>query len=165
MTDYWTGRRAHEERINSFPNYTQTIKDDDGNEYTMHFIALFSENSNAIPIAFYHGWPGSFLEFLSMLDLIKKQYSAKDLPYHIIVPSMPGYAFSSGPPVDKDFELADAVRLCNNLMQSLGFADGYIAQGGDLGSFISKSSARTHDSCKGLRYPAALSSMHLANTT
>jgi len=114
----------------------------------MHFVALFSDQEDAIPIAFYHGWPGSFLEFLDLLDLIKSKYSAADLPYHIIVPSLPGYGYSSGPPIDKNATIPDMPRICNKLMDSLGFGSGYIAQGGDLGSFVSRQSAERFDSCK-----------------
>jgi len=52
-------RRKHEERINSYPNYTMPVKDEAGTEYTIHFIALFSEKEDAIPLVFYHGWPGT----------------------------------------------------------------------------------------------------------
>ncbi|KAF2156654.1 putative hydrolases or acyltransferase, partial [Myriangium duriaei CBS 260.36] len=149
--DHWANKfdwRATEKRINSFPNYTVPIKDDDGSEYTMHFIALFSDNENAIPLIFYHGWPGSFLEFLDMLDHIKKQYSPDKLPYHIIVPSLPGYTFSSGPPTNKDASRIEMTRVCFKLVHQLGFEDGYIAQGGDLGSFVSRQSAQEDPACK-----------------
>lgn len=141
-------RRKTEDNINSFPNFTLPIKDDDGFEFNMHFVALFSEREDAIPIAFYHGWPGSFLEFLPMMNLIKKKYSAADLPYHIIAPSLPGYAFSSGPPTDKDFNGIDMPRITNKLMHALGFGSGYITQGGDLGSMVARQSAVRFPECK-----------------
>lgn len=114
----------------------------------MHFIALFSEKEDAIPIGFFHGWPGSFLEFLDMLDVIKNKYSPSDLPYHIVVPSLPGYGYSSGPPVEKNADVADMSRICHKLMVALGFESGYVAQGGDLGSFVAKQLAGTYDACK-----------------
>ncbi|KAF1364447.1 hypothetical protein EJ07DRAFT_172462 [Lizonia empirigonia] len=54
------GRRVsiEEGRINSLPNFKTAIKDNDGNSYEIHFVALFSSKPNAIPIAFLHGWPG-----------------------------------------------------------------------------------------------------------
>ncbi|GAM88923.1 hypothetical protein ANO11243_069570 [Dothideomycetidae sp. 11243] len=149
--DHWESKfdwRATEKRINSFPNYTLPIRDDDGSEYTMHFIALYSEKEDAIPIAFYHGWPGSFLEFLDLLDLIKQKYTPENLPYHIIVPSLPGYTFSSGPPLNKDCSRIEMARVCQKLMHQLGFSDGYIAQGGDLGSFVARQSAQQDAACK-----------------
>ncbi|KAF7846051.1 hypothetical protein BT93_L5425, partial [Corymbia citriodora subsp. variegata] len=141
--------REHEKYINSFPNYTVPIKDDEGYEFTIHFAALFSEKEDAIPIAFYHGWPGSFLEFLPMMDHIRKTYSPKDLPYHIIVPSLPGYTYSSGPPTDRNYTIDDAPIIMNKLMCEIGFESGYLAQGGDLGSSVARFSAVRFDACKG----------------
>ncbi|SMR46042.1 unnamed protein product [Zymoseptoria tritici ST99CH_1A5] len=151
--DEWLNKfdwRKHENYINSFPNYTATVRDDAGHELTIHFTALFSQKSDAIPLAFYHGWPGSFLEFHQILELLKKKYSPEDLPYHVIVPSIPGYAYSSGPPLDFDFSLENAAEALNNLMVGLGFGSGYIAQGGDLGSMISRYQAAKLESCKGM---------------
>ncbi|CAK4034020.1 epoxide hydrolase [Lecanosticta acicola] len=151
--DHWLNKfdwRKHEDHINSFPNYTAQVKDDVGYDLDIHFVALFSEKQDAIPIALYHGWPGSFLEFLQILELLKSKYSPKDLPYHVIVPSIPGYAYSSGPPLDYDYSIEDAADALNNLMVGLGFGSGYIAQGGDLGSFVSRHQAATKDSCKGM---------------
>jgi len=88
------------------------------------------------------------LEFLDMLDVIKNKYSPSELPYHIIVPSLPGYGYSSGPPIEKNADVADMSRICHELMVALGFGSGYIAQGGDLGSFVAKQLAGTYDACK-----------------
>jgi microsomal epoxide hydrolase len=71
------------------------------------------------------------------------------LRYHFIVPSLPGYAFSSPPPVDKEFSYPDIAHLFNGLMVGLGF-NAYIAQGGDLGSYISRKLAEKYDECKGV---------------
>jgi microsomal epoxide hydrolase len=93
--DYWLNTydwRAQEKHINSFENFKMKI-----DEIDLHFVALFSEKKDAIPIVFMHGWPGSFIEFLPMMDIIRKQYEKKDLPYHIIVPSLPGYTLSAPP--------------------------------------------------------------------
>lgn len=142
--------RAHEKRINSFPNFTADIKDDLGNTLTIHFVALFSKNPDAIPIALFHGWPGSFLEFLQILDLAKEKYSPQDLPYHLVAPSIPGYAYSSGPPLHDDYSIEDAAAALNNLMIGLGFGNGYLAQGGDLGSTVSRHLAANFKVCKGM---------------
>ncbi|KAH7032121.1 Alpha/Beta hydrolase protein [Macrophomina phaseolina] len=144
--------RASEAYINSFPNFTLPVTDDDGRTYTIHFVALFSTNPLAIPIAFFHGWPGSFLEFLPMLELIKNKFPSPDqLPYHIIVPSLPGFAFSDPPPKDKDWTIHDSARLLHKVLESLGFGEnGYVAQGGDLGSFVSRSLASRYDACKAM---------------
>ena len=72
---------------------------------TVHFLALFSRLKTAVPTLMLHGWPGSFLEFLEILRLLTRKYTASTLPYHIVVPSLPGYAFSSPPPLNQDFRL------------------------------------------------------------
>ena len=142
--------RKNEDRINSFPNFKASVKDAEGNAIELQFLALFSEKPDAIPIAFFHGWPGSICEFLDILDILKKQHSSKDLPYHIIVPSLPGYAYSSGPPVDTDYGIGIAAGALHNLMVGLGFSAGYLVQGGDLGSFMSRIIVMSYDACKGM---------------
>jgi microsomal epoxide hydrolase len=141
-------RRTCEERINSFPNYKIPVQDNDGKAYDIHFIALFSEKVDAVPVILLHGWPGSFLEFLDILSLMAAQYTPENLPYHLIVPSLPGYAYSASPPLDKDFRIEDVARLMNHLMLNLGFRGGYVAQGGDIGSKVGRVMAAEHEACK-----------------
>lgn len=93
---------------------------------------------------------GSFLEFLPILSLLSARYTASDLPYHLVVPSLPGYAFSSPPPLDRDFRLEDIARLFNKLMIGLGFESGYVVQGGDVGSKVARVMAAEQANCKGL---------------
>ncbi|TFY57289.1 hypothetical protein EVJ58_g7107 [Rhodofomes roseus] len=142
--------RATEQHINSFPNFTLPVKDDDGRVYSIHFVALFSTNPAAVPVAFFHGWPGSFLEFLPMLELLKRKYQTPEqLPYHFIVPSLPGFAFSDRPPKDKDWTTHDSARLMHRLLEGLGFGEtGYVVQGGDIGSLICRSLASRYEACK-----------------
>lgn len=142
--------RKHEDQINSFPNFKTSVKDAEDNTIEVQFLALFSEKPDAIPIAFFHGWPGSICEFLDLLSLLRKKYSPKDLPYHVIVPSLPGYAYSSGPPLGTDYAIDIAASAMNNLMVGLGFGSGYLVQGGDLGSFVSRILAMGYDACKGM---------------
>ena len=144
-------RRQEEAHINSFPNFKTKITDDDVGVFDVHFAALFSSNPSAIPIAFLHGWPGSFLEFVPLLDILKKKYSPETLPYHIIVPSLPGFALSSDPPLNKDWKLADTGRIIHKLLLSLGFGStGYLVQGGDIGAMTSRVIAATYAECKGM---------------
>ena len=91
---------------------------------------------------------GSFLEFLPILDHYRNTYQASNLPYHLLVPSLPGYTFSSPPPLDKDFRLEDIARIVDKLAVGLGFGDGYVVQGGDLGSKVARF-LDVHPSCKG----------------
>lgn len=145
------GRRKQEEYINSFPHYKADIVDDDGRIYSIHFAALFSEKKSAIPTTRLHGWPASFQEFLPVLDLLRKKYSPQDLPYHIIVPSLPGYTLSSPPPLDRPWKIADSARIMHKLMLNLGFGDGgYVVQGGDIGAAVGRTMAATYPECKAL---------------
>jgi microsomal epoxide hydrolase len=113
-----TCRRAVETEINSFPNYHLPIPYA-GSSFDIHFVALFSERKDAVPILMLHGWPGSFLEFLPILRLLTNKYTPSTLPYHIVVPSLPGYAYSSPPPHDADFRLEDVCQVLDELMVQL----------------------------------------------
>ncbi|KAE8349384.1 alpha/beta-hydrolase [Aspergillus coremiiformis] len=135
--------RSVERHINGFPQYIYEIEGLD-----IHFVALFSERQDAIPIVFIHGWPGNFLEFLPILSLIREKYTPATSPYHFIVPSLPGYTFSSGPPLDRDFGTEDVAHVVNQVMVNLGFESGYVAQGGDIGAKIGRILAVDHDACK-----------------
>lgn len=143
---YWeTGYdwRKTEDRINKFPNFTVKVEDID-----VHFLALFSKKQGAVPLLLLHGWPGSFLEFLSACEILTKKYTPDDLPFHVIVPSLPGYGYSSGPPLDRDYTVEDMSRVMDALMVGLGFGSGYVSQGGDIGSFITRVLGAKYDTCK-----------------
>ncbi|KAF7365286.1 putative epoxide hydrolase [Mycena venus] len=142
----WRKIEAH---INAFPQYKIPITNTDGASYNIHFLALFSEKPDAVPIMMLHGWPGSFLEFLPILGILSTRYTSATLPYHIIVPSLPGYAFSDPPPLDRNFNLQDVARLLNSLMAQLGF-DQYVVQGGDIGSQTARILVAEHANCKAI---------------
>lgn len=93
---------------------------------------------------------GSFMEFLPILKLCGDKYSPETLPYHVIVPSLPGYTLSTGPPLDGDFELSDVARIINRLMVNLGFGNGYIAQGGDIGSMVCQVLGAMYKECRAI---------------
>lgn len=67
----------------------------------------------------------------------------------MIVPSLPGYGFSSGLPLDRDFTLLDVAHILDSFMGELGFGSGYIVQGGDVGSKVARILATEYESCKG----------------
>ncbi|KAJ5711694.1 hypothetical protein N7488_005850 [Penicillium malachiteum] len=147
MRDLWLRSykwKASKNRINSFPQWTTEIEG-----ITIHFLGLFSEKKDAIPILLIHGWPGSFLEFLPILELFRIEYTPSTLPYHLVVPSLPGYTFSSGPPLDRNFGTQDIARVLDQLMRNIGFESGYVAQGGDIGSRIARELVVDYESCKG----------------
>ncbi|KAF2450600.1 epoxide hydrolase-like protein [Karstenula rhodostoma CBS 690.94] len=145
--DHWLNKydwRAQESHINSFPNYKTTI-----DEIDVHFVALFSQKKDATPILFMHGWPGSFIEFLPMLELLRKKFEGKELPYHIVIPSLPGYTLSSGGPLDREWTKKDSAAVMEKLMRGLGF-DKYFVQGGDVGSFLCRIMADEYESVAGV---------------
>ncbi|OJD11250.1 hypothetical protein ACJ73_09579, partial [Blastomyces percursus] len=152
---YWEEEfdwRKNEEYINSFPNFMATINlPAVGNEdFKIHFVALFSQKADAIPVAILHGWPGSFLEYLPLLTLMKEKYTPQTLPYHLIVPSLPGYAFSSTPPLTRNFDQNDVAKIMHQLMVDLGFeSPGYLVQGGDIGSMVARRMSEFYEACKG----------------
>ncbi|KAL1867875.1 hypothetical protein Daus18300_006150 [Diaporthe australafricana] len=136
----------YQEQINGIPNFKVPVEDE-GVTYDVHFAGLFSQKKDATPLLLSHGWPGSFLEFLPILQKVQKQYAADpaSLPYHLIVPSLPGYGFSNIP-VTVDMNMVIVSRVLNKLMVKLGFKQ-YIAQGGDVGSMITKTVTEEYDEC------------------
>jgi microsomal epoxide hydrolase len=84
-----------------------------------------------------------------VLELIKAQYEKKNLPYHIIVPSLPGYTLSAGLPTDRNWTMEASAHIIHQLMTNLGF-EKYLAQGGDVGSLEALLLAHHHDACIGI---------------
>ncbi|KAK3678759.1 hypothetical protein LTR78_001212 [Recurvomyces mirabilis] len=156
--DHWLNKydwRKTEDRINKLPNYTVGIEDV-GFDFQVHFMALFSKKADAVPLTLLHGWPGSFLEFLSTVEVLKEKYTPETLPFHVIVPSLPGYGYSNGPPLDKDFDCEGIARVMDKLMVGLGFGKGYVTQGGDIGSFVSRILGVSHEACKAVHLNLAI---------
>ncbi|KDE08491.1 hypothetical protein MVLG_01271 [Microbotryum lychnidis-dioicae p1A1 Lamole] len=141
--------RKREAKINEIPQYKVDIEDDQGTVHAVHFAALFSTNPNAEPIALFHGWPGSFLEFIPILTDLKTRYASDPsaLPFHVIVPSLIGYTFTSGPPTDRDYDIIECSKVMDKLLVGLG-CSGYIAQGGDIGSWVSRYLGVKSDNCR-----------------
>ncbi|KAF5573293.1 epoxide hydrolase [Fusarium pseudoanthophilum] len=97
---------------------------------TIHFIHQKSHNPKAIPLVLNHGWPGSFLEFIPLLEKLKDDF-------HLIIPSLPGFAFSSAPP--PTWTVDDTARLFNTLMTKVLGYPKYAAYGTDWGSCVAYS--------------------------
>jgi pimeloyl-ACP methyl ester carboxylesterase len=100
----------------------------------VHFVQEISKNSDAIPIILLHGWPGSFLEMVPLIDLLTQPQPHANTTFDIIIPSLPGFGFSSAPP--KGWNNQDTARIFNTLMtQVLGY-DRYAVHGTDWGSEV-----------------------------
>jgi pimeloyl-ACP methyl ester carboxylesterase len=146
MTDYdW---RRCEAKLNALPQFTIAI---DGVD--IHFIHVRSEHDDALPLIVNHGWPGSIIEQLKIIDPLVKPTahdgSASDA-FHVVVPSMPGYGFS-GKPTSTGWGPERMGRAWSELMTRLGYTR-YVAQGGDWGAFVVDQ--------MGLQAPAGLLAIH-----
>ncbi|WP_203982123.1 epoxide hydrolase family protein [Sphaerisporangium rufum] len=126
--------RAHEARINAFPQFVTTI---DGQD--IHFLHVRSPEPDALPLVLTHGWPGSIVEFLDVIRPLADPRSCGADPadaFHLVIPSLPGYGFS-GPLREGGWELRRIARAWAVLMDRLGYRR-YGAQGGDWGSGVSR---------------------------
>ena len=129
-TDYdW---RKCETKLNALPQFVTEI---DGLD--IHFIHVRSRHENALPLVVTHGWPGSIIEQMKIIDpLINPTAygaSASDA-FHVVIPSMPGYGFSEKP-TSTGWGPERMGRAWAELMNRLGYAH-YVAQGGDWGAFV-----------------------------
>ncbi|KAK3339739.1 Alpha/Beta hydrolase protein [Lasiosphaeria hispida] len=143
--------RAHEDRLNTFAHFQTAVPlSRSATSLNIHFVVLFSRHPLATPLVLLHGWPGSFLEFLPLLALLRAKYpDPAGLPYHVIVPSLPGFAFSDAFPADQHHGNEDVAQVLDHLMtRTLGFG-GYAAQGGDVGSRVGRIMAARHEGCVG----------------
>ena len=134
-TDYdW---RKVEARLNALPQFVTEI---DGLD--IHFIHVRSKDENALPMIVTHGWPGSIIEQLKIIDPLTNPTahgaSASDA-FHVVIPSLPGYGFS-GKPTAPGWTPDRIARAWATLMQRLGYTK-FVAQGGDWGNAISETMA------------------------
>src|SRR5262249_10095514 len=132
---YWRDRfdwRAQEHALNRFEQFTTTI---DG--LTIHFIHRRSKEPNALPLLITHGWPGSFVEFTKVIEPLTDPVGhggrAEDA-FDVVVPSLPGFAFS-GKPRERGFDPTRMAAIEASLMARLGYRR-YGVQGGDWGSIV-----------------------------
>src|SRR5215831_5093910 len=137
MADYWLNHydwRAQERALNAYPHYSVEI-----DSFRIHYMHSRSKYPNAMPLIITHGWPGSFLEFLKVAPMLAD--SASD-PFHVVVPSLPGYGFS-GRPFSPGMNTFRTAELWVRLMRELGYGR-FVAQGGDIGANVSSVMAWKH---------------------
>jgi epoxide hydrolase len=131
LAEYWfTGYdwRAHEARLNQFPQFTTSIGGMD-----LHFLHVRSPEPDALPLILTHGWPNSFVEFVDLVDLLTEQ------AFHVVVPSVPGFGFSDAPKTP--FDAAKVAGMWTELMRRLGY-DRYGVEGGDFGAYVAPEVAK-----------------------
>ena len=135
ISKYWVSEfdwRKHEKEINKFPNFITKVDDID-----IHFIQEKGSGSKRMPLLISHGWPGTIVEFLHIIEKLAhpERFGGKEEDaFDVIVPSLPGFGFSSRPP--RSIGPRKMADLFNNLMtKELGYKN-YLAQGGDWGGAI-----------------------------
>ena len=135
ISKYWVSEfdwRKHEREINKFPNFITKVDDID-----IHFIHEKGSGSKPMPLLISHGWPGTIVEFLHIIEKLAhpERFDGKEEDaFDVIAPSLPGFGFSGRPsrPIGPR-KMAD---IFNNLMtKKLGYKN-YLAQGGDWGGAI-----------------------------
>ena len=147
-TDYdW---RKAEAKLNAYPQFMTTI---DGLD--IHFIHVRSRHPNALPVIITHGWPGSVLEQLKVIEPLTDPTAhggrAEDA-FDVVIPSMPGYGFSGTADGARAGDPDRIARAWAELMKRLGYTR-YVAQGGDWGAPVSSAMAR--------QAPAGLLGIHI----
>jgi pimeloyl-ACP methyl ester carboxylesterase len=151
LARYWATEydwRKCEATLNALPQFITEI---DGLD--IHFIHVRSQHDDALPIVINHGWPGSVIEQLKIIDPLVNPTAHGASPsdaFHVVIPSMPGYGFS-GKPTSVGWGPERMGRAWAVLMDRLGYRR-YVAQGGDWGAFVVDQ--------MGLQAPAGLLGIH-----
>ncbi len=146
-TDYdW--RRA-EAKLNALPQFITEI---DGLD--IHFIHVRSRHEDALPLIVTHGWPGSVLELLKVIEPLTDPTAhggAAQDAFHLVIPSLPGYGFSARPQ-SAGWNPDRIAHAWDELMKRLGYTS-YVAQGGDWGAVVTEAMGR--------QAPAGLTGIHV----
>jgi pimeloyl-ACP methyl ester carboxylesterase len=146
---YWATEydwRKHEARINAYPQFVTEI---DGVD--VHFLHVRSPQADAFPLVLTHGWPGTFLEYLPVIDALTDPQDGSQA-FHLVIPSIPGFGFS-GPTRAAGWDMRRIAAAWVSLMDRLGYTR-YGAAGSDGGSMISP--------IMGALAPAAVAAVHVA---
>src|SRR6185369_17212380 len=135
LARYWETAydwRKCEAKLKALPQFVTEI---DGLD--IHFIHVRSEHDDALPLIVTHGWPGSVIELLKIIDPLTNPTahggSASDA-FHLVIPSLPGYGFS-GKPATTGWDPPRIARAWTELMKRLGYSR-FAAQGGDWGAMV-----------------------------
>jgi pimeloyl-ACP methyl ester carboxylesterase len=141
LARYWTTEydwRTCEARLNALPQFTTEI---DGVD--IHFIHVRSRHEHALPLIMTHGWPGSVIELLETVGPLTDPTAHGGTPedaFHLVLPSLPGYGFSSEP-AELGWNSGRIARAWAELMDRLGYSR-YVAQGGDVGATVTDAMGR-----------------------
>lgn len=131
--------RAVEERMNAWPNFLTEIEGQ-----TIHFQHIRSKHDSARPLLLAHTYPGSFHEFADLIAPLTDPTShggTEQDAFHLVIPSMPGFAFST-PLSDGQWTIARVARTWDTLMRGLGYAT-YGVHGSDVGAMVGREPSDT----------------------
>ena len=148
LVGYWRKGydwRACEARLNAFGQFVTAI---DGLD--IHFLHVRSPHKQAMPLIMTHGWPGSVIEFMGVIEALTNPDDPAQA-FHVIAPSLPGYGFS-GKPAAAGWNVERIARAWGELMTRLGYSR-WVAQGGDWGSAVT--------TAIGVQQPAGCVGIHL----
>ncbi len=137
LAGYWAEKfdwRAQEATLNEYPQFTTEI---DGQR--VHFLHVRSARTDATPLLLIHGWPGSVVDFLDLIEPLTAP-AADEPAFHLVIPSVPGFGFS-GPITETGWNDTRIASAFAELMARLGY-DRYGVQGGDIGAFIAPALGR-----------------------
>ncbi|QYJ05943.1 epoxide hydrolase family protein [Qipengyuania flava] len=136
--------RRCEARLNAIGQFTTEI---DG--LSIHFLHKRSSRPDAVPLIVTHGWPGSVVEFLGVIDELTEPSDPEAMAFHVVAPSLPGYGFS-GKPTGTGWGVERIAKAWAVLMDRLGY-EGWVAQGGDWGSAVTTAIGQlAPKGCKGI---------------
>jgi pimeloyl-ACP methyl ester carboxylesterase len=152
LVDYWLNHydwRRFEARLNAFGQYRTQV---DG--LGIHFLHIRSKHPDALPMVMTHGWPGSVVEFVKLIEPLTDPTGhggRAEEAFHIVIPSLPGFAFSDKP-TTTGWNSTRIARAWDTLMVRLGY-ERYVAQGGDWGAVVT--------TALGQQQPKRLAGIHL----
>ena len=141
LARYWVSEydwHRCEARMNALPQFTTEI---DGID--IHFIHVKSQHENALPLIVTHGWPGSVIELLEVIDPLTDPTAhggAAEDAFDVVIPSIPGYGLSSEP-TELGWWAGRVAEVWPKLMNRLGYTR-YVAQGGDVGAAVTDAMGR-----------------------
>jgi pimeloyl-ACP methyl ester carboxylesterase len=152
LARYWTSEydwRRCEASLNALPQFKTQIDGED-----IHFIHVRSQHEKALPLIITHGWPGSVIEMLGIIDPLTdptRHGGSADDAFDLVVPSVPGYGFSAEP-TERGWNVGRVAGAWAELMRRLGYTR-YVAQGGDVGAAVTDAMGR--------QAPAGLLGIHM----
>ncbi|WP_194815230.1 epoxide hydrolase family protein [Nocardia sp. XZ_19_385] len=135
LAEYWRTEfdwRAQEAALNELPQFVTEIEGLD-----VHFVHVRSPEPDALPLLLTHGWPNTFVEFTKTVGLLADPRAHgldSAQAFHVVIPSVPGFAFSEGPR-EEGMTIKRVARMWVELMARLGY-ERYGTQGGDLGAYV-----------------------------